>query len=363
MIVCLHSLLLAKLAAYGMSRKSIHLVASYLTGRKQRVRLQSFLSEWLEIIKGIPQGSILGPILFNVFINDIIWFFKNSLLFNYADDNTIEVRHKQPAMVIEILQSECQLALDWFRDNLMQANPEKFHSMLFSGFKNPGEGMDSISLQGVTIPFEENCKLLGVNFDSNVNFSFHIEEVCKKAGRQLNALGRLSRKADFTTRLTIFRSFVVSNLDYCAIVWHFCNKEDSNRIEKIYERGIRLVYQDFDSSYSDLLIKANLPSLELKRQRTLAIEVYKALNDLSPSYICNLFNVSNTVTRGNDTNIFLPRVNKTFSGLHSFRYEGVKIWNELPDGIKTSPTLSSFKDSIVSWNGYQCKCNQCKNNI
>ena len=232
--------------------------------------------------------------------------------------------------------------------------------MLFSGFKQLEEGMESIAIAGHNIDFEDHSKLLGVHFDSKINFSYHINELCIKAGRQLNALSRLSRKIDFKTRSIVFRSFICSNLDYCAIVWHFCNREDTIKIERIYERGLRIVYKDFDSNYETLLNRSNFPTLELRRQRTIATEVFKALNGLCPPYISKLFTLSNSSTRSNAKNLILPSVRKTFSGLHSFKYFGAKLWNELPDKIKLSRSLKASKNNINQWNGFQCKCNQCK---
>ena len=120
------------------------------------------------------------------------------------------------------------------------------------------------------------------------------------------------------------------------------------------------MYQDFDSGYDSLLNRINFPTLELRRQRTIATEVFKALNGLSPPYICKLFSIQNSITRGNGKNVVIPSVRKTFSGLHSFKYYGAQLWNELPDDIKSSQSLSIFKDRIGRWNGHQCKCSQCR---
>ena len=110
-----HGLLLWKLRAYGLSGKACALVSSYLSDRKQRVKLGPHCSVWANIIKGVPQGSILGPLLFNVFINDIFQILHKSTLYNYADDNTLSYAHHNPETVVLTLQHDCSSMLQWFK--------------------------------------------------------------------------------------------------------------------------------------------------------------------------------------------------------------------------------------------------------
>jgi hypothetical protein len=155
------SLLIAKLAAYGMNDSGISLLASYLTNRKQRVKLSSVLSTWLEILKGVPQGSILGPILFNLFINDLFEFIKKCKLYNYADDNTISVSGKTVSEIKETLCEETAVATDWFKNNEMCANPEKCQTMLING-KNQNAPF-TIKVNDIHIEEEDRVTLLGID--------------------------------------------------------------------------------------------------------------------------------------------------------------------------------------------------------
>ena len=121
-----HNILLDKLSTYGVSSHSVSLLKSYLSNRKQQIKVNSVLSDWADIQKGVPQGSILGPLLFNVFINDIFYFIKHSSLYNYADDNTLSFSSPDYDILISTLEAESQVLIDWFKDNKMQANPDKF---------------------------------------------------------------------------------------------------------------------------------------------------------------------------------------------------------------------------------------------
>ena len=130
-----HDLLLAKLEAYGFSYKSILLLKSYLKGRRQRVKLFSTFSTWLEVNFGIPQGSILGPLLFNIFINDIFLFLQETEICNFADDNTFFACDTSVERVISRLKNDLDILNIWFIDNSLVANPAKFQ-LMFLGVKN-----------------------------------------------------------------------------------------------------------------------------------------------------------------------------------------------------------------------------------
>ena len=131
-------------------------------------------------------------------------------------------------------------------------------------------------------------KLLGVDIDFNLNFDFHIQNICKKAGQQLNVLKRLGKNLCKLSKLTIFHTFILSNFNFCPLTWHFCSKNNTSKIEKIQERALRFVYEDYTSSYDELLTKANLPALHVRRLRTMAIDTFKILNNLAPPVLSDL---------------------------------------------------------------------------
>ena len=121
-----HDLIIAKFEAYGLSRSRLSLLLDYLTSRKQRVKIGSSYSLWNEIKRGVPQGSILGSLLFNVFINDIFMFIEKSEICSFADDNTIYDCGEDLSNILENLKHDMKILLTWFRKNSLQANPGKF---------------------------------------------------------------------------------------------------------------------------------------------------------------------------------------------------------------------------------------------
>ena len=161
-----HDLLIAKLDAYGFNQDALKFIHSYLKNRKQRTKVGSAYSKWQEIKHGVPQGSILGPLLFNIFLNHIFYFIKDICIANYADDNTPYATNKDIANLLKTLERETNILLDWFTINEMKPNADKCHLLV----ANQKE-MTSVNLGGKVITNDQFVELLGVKIDKNLNFT------------------------------------------------------------------------------------------------------------------------------------------------------------------------------------------------
>ena len=189
-----HGRIIAKLHAYGVTTAACELLFSYLHERKQRVKISSSRSDWTTLSKGVPQGSILGPLLFNILMNDLFLFIEKCNLYNYADDNSLNSSSENLSEVLINLKVDGRNAMDWFMKNGMQANPDKFHFMLLS--PTPIEKQMLDLYKGNSLESEAVTTVLGVTIDDQLNFSNHISACCSKAARQLNALARIARYID-----------------------------------------------------------------------------------------------------------------------------------------------------------------------
>ena len=132
-----------------------------------------------EMNKGVPQGSILGPLIFNIFMNDLIYFVKQGNLFNYADDNSVTVNHEELNVVCRLLQAEAEVIVQWFSENAMQANPAKFPGILLKGNKERSDF--KVSIRGQDIDFSKSITALGICIDENLTFDNHVNNICLKA--------------------------------------------------------------------------------------------------------------------------------------------------------------------------------------
>ena len=258
---------------------------------KQCIKVENVCSNFKYMYKGVPQGSILRPVLFKIFINDIFYAVNNSTIYNYADDNTLSYADYDIKNVIQNLESDSLKMLDWFDYNLMKANPEKFQALAIG--KKSFDHKIVFELKGNRIECENDVKLLGVTIDYELKFDKHISDICKKkkASRQLNVLKRIGKYLNKLGRLTIYYSFILINLNYCPITWHFCSEKNTLKMEKIQERALRFVYNNYTINYEELLHLSKLPSLKVRRLRSIALETFKIINKNCPSYLYDLINI------------------------------------------------------------------------
>ena len=160
------------------------------------------------------------------------------------------------------------------------------------------------------------------------------------------------------------KSFIESQFNYCPLVWMFCGRMANTRINNIHERALRLVYNDEESSFEELLIKDNSVTIHQRNIRLLAVEVFKIRNNISTESMCSLLEPRNlTYNLRSQTDFSRENVNNTSYGIKSMSFLGPKIWNILPQELKTSRDLTDFKEKFKSWVLQNCPCKICDNYI
>ena len=176
--------------------------------------------------------------------------------------------------LISILESESEIAINWFKNNHMIVNPGKFQAIIFDKHKG-NHNNRTININQKEIKAVAKVKLLGIEIDVKRNFNHHINNICKSASNQLNTLIRLKHLLGFKERKVLVNTFVMSNFNYCSQVWNFSSIQSLNKIENLQKRALRFLLNNYDSNYEDLLEKSGYQNMNLRRQRTLCIEIYK----------------------------------------------------------------------------------------
>ena len=332
-----------KLKAYGLSTHSLNLIKDYLSGRRERVKVANAKSDTVKINRGVPQGSVLGPLLFNIFLNDLFYFVTEAKLSNYADDNQLTSSDIDPEKVQAALVRDFEITSKWFRDCGLFLNLDKCKLVVL-----PERKSDQVELciDGSQVKATDNVELLGVVIDNRLNFKSNLSKLIKKVGRQIDVLNRFKHILSFRSKIRIYRAFIMPHFTYCSSVWNSCLKEDSDRLERLHERALRYVFNDFCNGYDSLCSKIGY-SLSCRRKQDMLLIIFKALNNSMPQYIQSLFNVRENKKnlRGNNK-LVLPVAKTTTYGLKSTSYIAAKAWNALPDNLRSVADFARFRKEL-----------------
>ena len=355
-----HGLLIAKLEAYGFAKSALKFVYDYLKGRKQRTKVNGSYSSWKDLNCGMQQGSILGPLFFNIFTNDIFYFLDKCKLANFADDNTMYTIEDSVYHLLQTLRKEASEIQNWFKVNEMKSNDDKCH-LIVTNDSTISSSNPYINLGNQRIENENSVTLLGIEIDNKLNFNKHVTNLVKKGNQKLHALARISKFLSEDKLKLIMRTFIESQFNYCPLLWMFHSREMNNKINKLHERALRVVYKNYDITFEQLLEKDKSVKIHDKNLQKLAVEMYKAKHNLSPVPVQDLFKLQDVPYELRNKRCWqVPRVQNVNSGTESLRYRGIKTWDLVPDAIKRSISLEIFKEKIKKWKPQGCTCRLCK---
>jgi hypothetical protein len=351
-----YKLFIAKLYAYGLSLEACELLVSYYRGRTQRVKLGNVVSNWNNVFKGSAQGSIFGPLSYNIFTNDLLSLLDDDVdIYNYADDNPLLCSGYDYQETLGKLLVNVNRLMTWFDENHMKVNTEKFNFIVFGKNVTP----ENITLRGNIIKPSTDITILGLNLDNKLNFNKHTSILCQKVGMKINALYRMNRILNESSKMLLFNSFVECYFHYCPVIWHFCSKTDTLKIEKLQRRALRQVVQDSQSTYIELLSACNKKPLYLSRIHKMMEYVFRIKHEMSPTYLKELVQAKYVpFNLRSDSKLVLPKFNTVSYGKHRFSYSAPLYWNQLSNELKNCESVTYFKKILHGFIPV-CNCGFC----
>lgn len=335
-----HCRLLYKLSCYGIRGKLLSWIRSFLTARRQRVVLNGFSSDWIDVTSGVPQGTVLGPLLFLVYVNDLPDAVQCPLRM-FADDTKLFARVTTDREVSE-LQTDIDALAAWSRTWLMPFNDEKC-KVLHIG---PATLSAQYTIGDTLLSCTEVEKDLGVLIDSELKFKQHAAAAVAKATQLLAVIRRSFALLDERTLPILYKSLVRPHLEFGNLVWGPFNRTDQKKLERVQRRATRLVTRLRHLPYEIRLKSLQLPSLYYRRKRGDMIFTYQLFHngvDADPADFFSL--ASGRSTRGHPFKICKPtatcRVRRS-----AFAIRVINDWNSLPSAVVCSPSVNTFKANL-----------------
>lgn len=254
-----HQILISKLEGYGIRGVANLLFQSYLSGRTQCVAIEKYCSSYREIKSGVPQGSVLGPILFNIYVNDLAEIVSDASIVQYADDTSLFVSgHDLDDLLLRSRSILCNLSA-WSRNNALTINCSKSKAILFRARGRQSYLNQELFLDGAPIETLSKYKVLGVTLSEDMNWTYHIELVMKSLSSAAGVLSRCRHFFPEKVRLQIYHALFESHLNYCALVWATTTKHNIHALLQLQKRALRHVANlPYFHSTAQLLNKYNI---------------------------------------------------------------------------------------------------------
>ena len=336
-----HLRLAVKLESYGINGKLLEWIKSFLNNRR---RVDGVYSDWAYVKSGVPQGSVLGPILFVLFINDMPKVVTNICKL-FADDAKVSGKATNSSTIQDDLDNLTEWSIKW----QLPFNYKKC-KCLHIGRNNP---MKQYSMHGRILDEVECEKDLGVEIDAELKFHKQTSSAVKKANRMLGVIKGTFKVKNEKNFPLLYMSLVRPHLEYANVVWGPHYILDQKAVENVPRIATKIIPNIKDLSYKERLRQLNLPSLQHRRKRGDMIQTYKVITGKVNLDKHSLFKFQNLNTRGHPHKIFKEHA-KTFFKSHQFSYRVVNDWNCLPSHIVETKSVISFKN-LLDKHWYQYK--------
>ena len=330
-------LLLKKLFVYGIRGIPLKLLRSYLSNRTQCVKIGSAVSKERIVSCGVPQGSVLGPLLFLLFINDLAGI-ENAHLALFADDATIACSHRDNERLISEANVTLSCSNSWIINNRLSLNIPKTAALLISNRLSIVDETRNLNISGVPVNFVSAFKFLGIQLDAKLNFKPHIDFISSKLSKSAGILHRVSGFVPESNMIKLYYSFIYPYLLYGILIWGNSNDTHLKPLVLLQKKIIRILTSSSYLSHTEPLF-SRTKILKLNDLYRLYLGIYMFKKKLNNSIV---YPSHSYLTRYNLNAV--PTFQRLSRCQNSLTFVGPKQWNLIPDNIRNSSSLSSFKN-------------------
>ena len=354
-----HKVLLHRLEhTIGIKDHALRWFESYLSGRDQRVVIKDESSEPFPLACGVPQGSVLGPVLFTLYtspLGDVVR--KHGVLFHlYADDTqlymSLEPADTQNQLTAVAKLNDCvhDIAV-WMRDNKLKLNNDKTEIIMFGTAKQLEKvPLETVTLEGITLPIAKQARNLGILMDANLTLASHVSSLSKAAHYHLRNLACIRKYLDVASAEKAVHAFVSSRLDYGNSLLFGIRKNSIQKMQKVQNAAAKLVTRKRKYDHVTPLLKhLHWLPVPLRIEFKLLVITYKCIHHIAPSYLSDMLHTREEVrtTRSSDTlQLHVPKTNLKYAGDRAFCAAAPRLWNKLPVELRKVDSLEHFKTKL-----------------
>ena len=343
-----HLALLSKLSELGLDPYLLRWIRSYLSNRSQYVSIDGVDSHVLPVASGVPQGSVLGPLLFILYINDVATAVSTESEANMFADDVALYRVIRSSLDYSRLQDDINSISACIKSKYLKFNTNKCKLMLVTKKRDSSIQPPQLFLDGVALARVHSYKYLGITLTSNLSWSSHIRNCCNKTRKLIGLLYRqFYENATSPTLVKLYCSFIRPHLEYAAIVWNPLLKGDIDSLENVQKFALRVCLKSWNSTYEELLMTTKLPSLQDRRTIASLCHLFKIVKGFTDFPNAPVHTMTHSYdTRSSNKPLFIVPQCRTNAYQHSFFPSTLANWNSLPREASQTNTIAAFKGHI-----------------